>query len=432
MTGVLLVDSNSPRRAALKASLQAYGLRVTDTNLAHGISRIDLSLLDCVVSNAEALDDLPGKLPCILLDYEGDARRAVDAMKRGVADYLVAPFEPEAVLTAIEECRIGSSLTGPLNMVGFSPPMKELFERIAKAGPTDSAILIHGESGTGKELVARALHAASMRNQAPMITLNCATTPPQLIECELFGYPDASPSNPSRMGLLQAANGGTLLLDEVGELPTAVQARLRQVLEEGTVWELSTGTEHRVDVRLIATTHRNLRALIENGLFREDFFYQINVVNLSIPPLRDRGQDIIHIAELFLEQMSKKLARPFRGLSNSARKAMLDYDWPGNVRELENAIERAVILCNDSEIDETLLAIDTTRAKQDHVAGVAPDQTSLEDYFVSFVTANEDQLTETELAQKLGISRKSLWERRQRLNIPRKRTKKRGPRRDAS
>ncbi len=432
MTGVLLVDSNSTRRAALKVSLQAHGLRVIDTNLAHGISRMDLSLLDCVVSNAEALDDLPGKLPCILLDYEGDARRAVDAMKRGVADYLVAPFEPEAVLAAIEECRITNSHTGPLNMVGSSPPMTELFERIAKAGPTDSAILIHGESGTGKELVARALHAASTRNQAPMITLNCATTPQQLVESELFGYPDASPSNFSRMGLLQAANGGTLLLDEVGELPTTVQARLRQVLDEGTVWELGTGTAHRVDVRLIATTHRNLRALIENGMFREDFFYQINVVTLSIPPLRERGQDIIHIAELFLDQMSKKLARPCRGLSDSARKAMLHYDWPGNVRELENAIERAVILCNDAEIDETLLAIDTTRARSDHLASATPDQTSLEDYFVSFVTANEDQLTETELAQKLGISRKSLWERRQRLNIPRKRTKKRGPRRDTS
>lgn len=435
MTDVFLVDTNPERLNELKASLEEKGLRAHDA--ATDLSRLDLGQCDCLVCIAEPFagpdDDvlhLAARVPCILLDYTGDARRAVAAMKAGAADYLVAPFTAEELAAAIQNrCATGAGHPGrPLNMVGFSETMTELFELIAKAGPTESAVLIEGESGTGKELVARALHSASRRNHAPLITLNCATTPEELIESELFGYPDSDAS--SRRGLLQAAHGGTLFLDEIGELPAKVQARLKQVLETGTVHDLDTGAAHRVDVRLISASHRNLKQIVENGLFRDDLFYRVNVVSLMIPPLRKRGDDVLRIAELFLERTTRKLSKSCGGLSDSAKQAMLAYDWPGNVRELENAIERAVILCSDGEISEALLAIEVSSPAVEVASGKASDKTSMEDYFVSFVTANQDRLTETELAQRLGISRKSLWERRQRLNMPRKRTRKRGPRRE--
>ena len=437
MTDVLLVDTDSDRCAVLQSSLAATGLRVSRRILPQTPSAKDINLAECVVCTADLLGDLGADLmthatPCIYVDHVGDARRAVAAMKAGAADYLVAPFSTQELVQAIKRSCLtvpSKHATRPLNMVGFSKPMTDMFELIRKVGPTESAVLIEGESGTGKELVARALHSASKRNQAPLITLNCATTPDQLIESELFGYPD---QEDSRKGLLQAASGGTLFLDEIGELPASVQARLQQVLELGTIKDLDSGTAHHVDVRLISATHRNLQQLIDNELFRNDLFYRINVVNVVIPPLRQRGDDVLRIAEIFLEQTAKRLARRCSGLSASAQAAMVSYHWPGNVRELENAIERAVILCNEGEINEELLAIEVNAEPVDTISKNSPDQTSLEDYFVSFVTSHQDQLTETELAQKLGISRKSLWERRQRLNIPRKRTKKRGPRRDSS
>jgi DNA-binding NtrC family response regulator len=376
-------------------------------------------------------------MPVVLVDQVGDARRAVDAMKRGASDYIVAPFESDELVAAVEHAksRLAKSTLGPLNMVGASEPMLHLFELIAKVAPTDSTVLIEGESGTGKELVARALHAASLRRQAPLITLNCATIPAQLIESELFGHPtnDSADIQPSaRRGLLEAADGGTLFLDEIGELPAEVQARLLRVLQDGELREFGSTVARPVNVRLITATHRDLRQLITSDQFRGDLYYRLNVVNLPIAPLRQRGDDVLKLADAILSRTAERLSKPCSGFTQAAQAALLDYAWPGNVRELANAIERAVILCSGGEIDADLLAIDSTPTAPLDASPPATDQTSLEDYFVSFVNANQEQLTETELAQRLGISRKSLWERRQRLNIPRKKTKKRGPRRDNS
>jgi DNA-binding NtrC family response regulator len=208
-------------------------------------------------------------------------------------------------------------------------------------------------------------------------------------------------------------------LDEIGELPLEVQGRLLQVLAGS-----------RADVRLIAATHRDLQALIDSQQFRQDLYYRLKVVSLDIPPLRERGEDILPLAEDILTRTSARLGKNPPSFNDDAKQSLVEYHWPGNVRELENAIERAVIL-GEEVITTALLAIEPNIPKAASAAGPAPDQT-MEDYFVSFVTAHQDQLTETELAERLGISRKSLWERRQRLNIPRKKTRKRGPRRDVS
>jgi DNA-binding NtrC family response regulator len=361
-------------------------------------------------------------------------------MKRGACDYLILPLRPDELAAAVERCMTerhhsGTELTAghDFPMVGDSSVMRELFGRIRKVGPTDSTVLIRGESGTGKELVARALHASSQRARSPMISLNCATIPPRVIETELFGYsPSDGQPESARSGLLEAANGGTLFLDEIGELGLEAQARLLRVLQAGELRRFGSTETFPVDVRLITATHRDLDKLIGNGQFRQDLFYRLNVVALEVPPLRERGDDVLQLAEFILERARSKQGKHHLHFTEAACQAMLDYPWPGNVRELENSIERAVILCDGDAIASELLAIDTSRSRAAETLPVSTEQTSLEDYFVSFVLAHQDNLTETELAEKLGISRKSLWERRQRLTIPRKRTRQRGPRRDAT
>jgi DNA-binding NtrC family response regulator len=354
----------------------------------------------------------------IILDQEPSIRTAVNAIKAGAAEYLAMDADDAQVLEAVESAlltRISDPPISRVPMVGVSPPMKSLFDNISKVAPTDSTVLISGESGTGKELVARALHASSERRYAPLIALNCATVPDALIESELFGQPGEEFG-----GLLAAAAGGTLFLDEVGELPPVVQSRLLQALE---------GVQ---DARLISATHRDLAGLVANGQFRDDLYYRLKVVSLKVPPLRERGDDILLLADAILARTMEKLGKSELSFADQTRDDLRKYSWPGNVRELENAIQRAVILTDGDPIETHLLAIEIPREPDTAPApATSPDQT-IEDYFVSFVTAHQDTMTETELAEKLGISRKSLWERRQRLNIPRKKTRKRGTRRDVS
>jgi DNA-binding NtrC family response regulator len=353
-------------------------------------------------------------------------------LQAGAMDYLALPTETGDLLASIERAtaypkKSNTFALDQVEMVGSSEVMKTLRRRISKVGPTDSSVLILGQSGTGKELVAQGLHASSDRAHAPMITLNCATVPQNLIEAELFGAEAYGDNKAGNRGLVEAADGGTLFLDEISELPPSAQARLIQVAK-GENRKVGGANSTPVNVRIIAASHRDLQALTESGAFRSDLFYRLNVVSFNLSSLRNRHQDILEIGEYLLSESCRKLDKPLLKIGDEARKAMLEYHWPGNVRELGNAIERAVILADEgSVITKSLLAIEPDESLQStDPATVDPAQTSLEDYFVRFVQDNEVSLTETELAEKLGISRKSLWERRQRLNIPRKKTRNRG------
>jgi DNA-binding NtrC family response regulator len=293
-------------------------------------------------------------------------------------------------------------------------------------------VLINGESGTGKELVARGIHDLSNREGQEMISVNCAAIPENLIESELFGHEKGAftGATATRTGLVEAANGGTLFLDEIGELPLEAQARLLRVLQENEIRKVGSVQSRKVDVRLVAATHRDLKQLVEDGLFREDLFYRINVMTLLIPPLRERGSDVLQLADAILQRTCRRLKAPTMVFSVGASQSIATYTWPGNVRELENAIERAVVLAESAEIGEELLAIDMDSQpelqRMDHLApaqsqSVEPiEELSLEDYFQRFVLEHQDTMNETQLAGKLGISRKCLWERRQRFGIPRK------------
>ena len=359
-------------------------------------------------------------------------------MKQGAWDYLQMPCDTDEVIAAVERALIErrpkpQSPAGTEDLVGDSDAMRHLRLQIERAARTDTTILITGASGTGKELVARALHANSLRSGAPLISLNCAAVPAGMIEIELFGQEDVH-RNSTQSGLLQAAAGGTLFLDEVGDLPIEAQARLLRVLASGELRAVGSTRTRAIDVRIIAATHRDLPHLIKESAFREDLYYRLNVFTLHVPALTDRREDLRPLAQRLLQRISTRLNRTVPGLDESAFQVMEAYHWPGNVRELENALERAVILCDGDRIEATLLPIELNKAETPANDPPAPqtDQTSLEDYFVQFVLAHQDQLTETELANRLGISRKSLWERRQRLNIPRRKTRKRGPRTGSS
>jgi len=267
--------------------------------------------------------------------------------------------------------------------------------------------------------------------------VNCAAIPETLIESELFGHEKGAFTGASagRAGLVEAADGGTLFLDEIGELPLEAQARLLRVLQEGEIRRVGSVQSQKVDVRLIAATHRDLKTLAKTGQFREDLYYRLHVIALKLPPLRERGSDVLEIAKAFLARQGERMSSDDMHFSRDAEQAIRHYSWPGNVRELENAIERAAILSESPEIDAELLGIDIELDELDDdfdeplgsIRGIASsneptEDLSLEDYFQHFVLEHQDHMTETELARKLGISRKCLWERRQRLGIPRRKS----------
>ncbi len=312
-------------------------------------------------------------------------------------------------------------------MLGSCDAMLLLFDRINKVAPTDTNVLILGESGTGKELVAKAIHTASKQANQTMISLNCAAIPESLIESELFGHERGAFTGAvnRRLGLVEAADGGTLFLDEIGELPLEAQARLLRVLQEGEVRRVGSVETTKVHVRLIAATHRDLKALTRQGEFREDLYYRLNVVKLTLPPLRERQEDLPVLADHFLKLNCEKLNKPCLSFSEESIRLIEHYRWPGNIRELENAIERAVILCEHSVISPELLSIDVESPAAEVNLDSPTEDLSLEDYFLKFVVSNQDHMTETELAEKLGISRKALWQKRQKLRIPREKSKKR-------
>jgi len=299
--------------------------------------------------------------------------------------------------------------------------MQAALRRARKVAPTEATVLILGESGTGKELIARAVHNQSARS-GPFVPVNCASIPETLLESELFGHEKGAFTGALARhdGLVHAANGGTLFLDEIGELSQAAQARLLRMLQQREVRRVGAQMAEAVDIRLIAATHRNLPTLVERQEFRTDLYFRLKVVEIQLPPLCERGDDILVLAEVFIRRAAEKLGRPPLELSPGAAVAIKQYKWPGNVRELQHAVERAVILHESGPITEDLLGLPRSSPAEQSQNGARGEDPSLEGYLRRFVLSHQDELSETELAKRLGISRKTLWERRQRMGIPRR------------
>jgi DNA-binding NtrC family response regulator len=299
--------------------------------------------------------------------------------------------------------------------------MQEALRWARKVAPTEATVLILGESGTGKELIARAVHNQSARKGA-FVPVNCASIPETLLESELFGHEKGAFTGAlgRQEGLIHAAEGGTLFLDEIGEIPQAAQVRLLRMLQQREVRRVGARKAEAVDIRLVAATHRNLPLLVEREEFRADLYFRLKVVEIELPPLCERGDDILALAEAFIARATAKLGRPPLDLDAGAAAAMKRYKWPGNVRELQHAVERAVILHESGPITEELLGLPSSSPPDPIAIGATGEDTSLEGYLRRFVLSHQDELSETELAKRLGISRKTLWERRQRMGIPRR------------
>ncbi|MFC3285573.1 sigma-54-dependent transcriptional regulator [Litchfieldella rifensis] len=456
MSRILIVEDEAIIRTALRRLLERHGYQVSEASSVAEAETLDPQRFHLVISDLRlpgeagtALIAAAAPTPVLIMTSYASMRSAVDALKQGAVDYIAKPFDHDELLETVakalaQHCPEAapevktSTTTIPQTMIGECPAMQVVYTRIRKTAPADVTVLIQGESGTGKELVARAIHYQSQRARAPLICVNCAAIPETLIESELFGHEKGAFTGASaaRTGLVEAADGGTLFLDEIGELPLDAQARLLRVLQEGEIRKIGSVETRHVNVRLIAATHRDLRALSKSGEFRLDLYYRLNVMQIDLPPLRDREDDILKLADVLLEGACRRHAREGLKLSRAARREIRDYPWPGNVRELENALERGVILAEGHLIHPDDLGLRpqgaprpapppaepprTTASAQDDT--ISEEDLSLEDYFQHFVLEHQDQMSETELAQKLGISRKCLWERRQRLGIPRKKS----------
>jgi len=444
---ILVVEDEAVIRSSLRRLLERHEYKVSEAgSVQEALDNFDINSFDVVLSDLR-LPGAPGTdlikattRPVLIMTSYSSIRSAIDSMKLGAVDYIAKPFEHSELLESVAkvlrdhaggiELATANEFEPPVHgMIGSCPQMMELFRRIRKVALTNSTVLINGESGTGKELVAKAIHKLSSRCDNEMISVNCAAIPENLIESELFGHEKGAftGATATRTGLVEAAHGSTLFLDEIGELPLDAQARLLRVLQESEIRKVGSVQSKKVDVRLVVATHRDLKQLVVDGLFREDLYYRINVMTLLIPPLRDRGNDILELADAILIRTCKRIKTPVLSFADSASQAIAKYPWPGNVRELENAIERAVVLAEDAVIGEELLAIETEKPRLTEIVAEAPiaasaavEELSLEDYFQRFVVEHEDMMNETQLAKKLGISRKCLWERRQRFGIPRK------------
>ena len=347
--------------ASAEAALEKVGSFAPDFVLADvrmgGMSGIELT---------RALADRGVEAVVIVMSAYGSVELALEAMKAGAYDYVGKPFKQDEVLLALRKAEERESLrrenralkdrvreaSSFAEMIGSSDAMRAVFRTIDKAAGYGTTILIQGESGTGKELVARALHQRGARKDKAFVAINCGAIPEALIESELFGhkrgaFTDASSDKP---GLFEEAHGGTLFLDEIGELPIGTQVKLLRALQEGTLRRLGETRDREVDVRVVAATVRDLREEVEEGRFREDLFYRLNVLTIHVPPLRERREDLPLLIDAFVERANARLGTRVRGVDPAAHKLMLGYHWPGNVRELENVIERAMVLADTDMI----------------------------------------------------------------------------------
>jgi two-component system response regulator AtoC len=377
MRRILVVDDEENLRLVLRTMLKRAGYEVeTASTGEEALEKVeafgpDVVLTDVRMPKMSGLDLLASlraknsPATVIVMSAYGSVDLALEAMKSGAYDYVAKPFKPDEILLTLRKAEEREALRRENRqlreeirrenkfdeILAKSGQMMEIFRTIAKIADYKTTVLVVGESGVGKELVARAVHRRGGRATGPFVAINCGAIPENLLESELFGHKKGAftDANADRRGLFEEATNGTLFLDEIGELPLALQVKLLRVLQEETIRRLGDTKDVKIDVRIIAATHRDLQGEVKAGRFREDLFYRLNVLPLTIPPLRERKEDIPLLIDHFIARNNTRLGTAIRGLDADARKALIDYSWPGNVRELENTIERAMVLA-DSDL----------------------------------------------------------------------------------
>ncbi len=438
MPTLLIVDDEAKMLRLLRLRLEADGytvLTAPDAGQAQALlaaQPVDLLLTDLRLPGAGGLELLAAAkhqdaaLPVVVMTAHGSVETAVEAMKAGASDYLLKPFaldELEMVLRKELDVRAlrheNQALRAQLdarydypNIIGRGPAMRAVLELVERVAPTLSTVLIGGESGVGKDLIAHALHQHSRRARGPFIKINSTAIPETLLESELFGYEKGAftGASTSKPGKFELADGGTLFLDEIGDVPAATQVKLLRVLQERSFERLGGTRTLKVDVRLIAATNRNLRAALEEGSFREDLYYRLNVVPIDLPPLREHKEDIPELAAHFVAKFARAAEKPVAGLTPAALERLMGFDWPGNVRELENIIERAVALSAGERIEAADIRLDLSPARPAADQALLPAGWTLEQWEQAVIRAALERAkgNKSQAARLLGISRNAL------------------------
>ena len=445
---ILVVDDEQETCDLLEMSLSRHGFKVTtSTNAARALELVaeqdfDVVLTDLSMPEMSGLDlcervlGTRPDMPVVVITGQGSLETAIGAIRVGAYDFITKPVDPKllflSVSRAIQHRRLSDEVkrlrqavdgaeSDAAKIVGQSGAMRRVYELIQRVGESDASVLIHGETGTGKELIARGIHSKSRRQNGPFVAINCAAVPHSLLESELFGHARGAftDAKAQRTGLFVQASGGTLFLDEIGELPIDVQPKLLRALQERKVRPVGANQEIPFDARIVAATNRNLEDEVYEKRFREDLYYRINVVKIDVPPLRERGGDVLHLAQHFLKQFAERNAKPTLELSTTAAEKLMAYNWPGNVRELENCMEHAVALARFDQItvEDLPEKIRAYRAERFVVAANDPTEIvtmdELERRYIlrvlSLVGGNKSRA-----AQVLGFDRRTLYRKLER------------------
>jgi DNA-binding NtrC family response regulator len=448
MARLLVVDDEAAARVTLALLLRKRGHHVAEADgvvaatkrLAEDV--FDLVVTDLRMPDGDGLDVLRAArahaqaTEVILLTAYAEWKSAKEAIRLGALDYFEKGGEPDELYHRIDKALGERALRqenenlraqlrdryGLPGLIAQSPAMHAVLDLVERVAPTDATVLIQGESGTGKEVIAKAIHHASARATRPFVAVNCGAVPETLLESELFGYVRGAFTGAAgaKLGLFEEADGGTLFLDEIAEMPATLQVKLLRALQSGEIRRLGATQATTIDVRVIAATHGDLAALISQGSFREDLFYRLNVIQLVLPPLRDRREDVPALAEHFLARSAAKLARELR-LSPQALERLLRYPWPGNVRELENAIERAAILARGDAITPDDLPPHVSAGLQLGPSPALPRQTTLAEAERVLILQTLERFgrNHSGAAEALGIGRTTLWRKLKEYGIDR-------------
>ena len=438
-TKILVVDDSAPTLEVIRRNLEAAGYEIfTAPRVEEAIvfleqNSVDLVITDIKMPKISGLDllkyvkeNIKATEIMIITGYPS-IKGAVEAVKDGAEDYLVKPFTDEELLSAVSKMleKLANrravetkSLPSSHNIIGNSSGMQHVYRLIEKAAATRISVLISGESGTGKELVARAIHYSSKTASGPFVTVNCTAIPDSLLESELFGHVKGAftGAQVSRAGFFQIADGGTLFLDEIGDASLNMQGKLLRAIQNKEIFMVGSSRAQKIDTRIVAATNMDLNRLVQKGLFREDLYFRLNIVEISLPPLHERGEDILLLVQFFMEKLSKDMNRPAPQFSDKVLQIFKSYRWQGNVRELENLVQRLVVLADGDFIDVVDLP-EQMRFNINWRKGLNRSLSEVEAEHIVNVL-NSMKGNKTRAAQILGIDRKTLREKMRRVNLP--------------
>ena len=434
---ILVVEDEEKLRRVIELQLLSAGFDVDKAASAEDglkiVDRADMVLTDLKLPTMDGLQFLGlirrqnTQVPVVMMTAYGTVETAVEAMKAGATDFLLKPFSLDHLMQVVykalemralrdENRQLKAELGRRYefdNIIGRSPAMQEIFDTIERVAPTRATVLLAGESGVGKDLVARAIHFHSPRRDRPLVKINCTAIPENLMESELFGYEKGAftGANTSKPGKFEQADTGTVFLDEIGDVPGPIQVKLLRILQEREFERLGSNVTRHIDVRVIAATNQDLRAALEQGTFREDLYYRLNVVPLNIPSLRERKQDIPFLANHFVKKLAPDTGCRVESITDTAMEKLMGYHWPGNVRELENVIERSLVMCQGTQLDAADIKLEAApRAKPQNETHFLPEGMSLDAYEQELIreALRRADGNKSQAARLLGLTRNAL------------------------